>query len=157
MRKMKSVLGAFATLLFLDSAFGQTNEAEKMKTRNNDLRGEKAMFAVTSYQKDWESVALLVTGNDQYLFDISPAKAGSGEDARRLKVSNKFAQEADGEFVKKFIELKYETARKTGKRCRNAFTLSLRGEEHKVCEDEKTKVDQIAKIIKNLKDRLRLE
>ncbi|MEX1099235.1 MAG: hypothetical protein WEB87_02345 [Bacteriovoracaceae bacterium] len=141
-------------LFFVAPIQAQVKEAERLRTDNNDLRGEKALFKVESHRKSNESLTLLMTGDDQYMVDFPEEKASKSS---RVKVSNEVAKKVDGEFVKKFIHFKYVLKRKKSKNCRSVFTLFMRGEEQKVCDDEEAKISQLVGIVESLKNKLRLE
>lgn len=150
---MKTIINVkIATLFFLLSSavFGQVESPEKLRTGNNDLRGEKTVFKVKSHKKEHDSFALLETGEDQYMVDVSGG-------ATRLKVSRNFAQKADGEFVKSFIHLKYAMGKKTRGACDSLFTLTLRGEREDVCSDEKEKIGEVVAILQEFKKELKIK
>jgi hypothetical protein len=138
------------TLFSFNSLNAQVKEAERLRIQNNDLGEKKGLFEVKSHHKKQESFALLLSGNNQYMLDVASGK-------KFMKVSNDFAQKADGEFVKKFIEFKYGMKKRKEKKCESVFTLSMRGEEQEICQDEETKIAQVLGIIKNLKKELSIK
>lgn len=145
---------------FNSIASAQGASPDKLKTNNNDLRGERSVFSVVSHKGEGDSFTLLETGENQFLVDAS--------DSGRLKVSSEFASKADGEFVKSFIDLKYgsfsrsanggamqDSADKTS--CENVFTLSLRGEEEVVCRYEKARIQKVHTLVKGFKKQLKIK
>ena len=138
------------TLLFMLSiprAEAQANDVQNLKTRNNDLRVEHAVFELKSHSDDFQ-YSLFSSGDNQYFVDY-------GEKNKRVKVSSQFAEKVDTEFVKNFIEIKYGMNAFQYKVCKEAFTLVMRGEEHRVCDKEKEKLTTINKMVKSLKSQLK--
>lgn len=132
------------------TAFAQVDQTEELRIENNDLRRERPVFEVLSHQQERDSIRLLEVGDDQYLLDVSKG-------ARRLKVSSSLAQKADGHFVKKFIQLKYEMESNKSGDCQSAYTLSLRGEVENVCSHETAKLDKVSALIQGLKKELKIK
>ena len=146
MFKVQSFMFCLLAYCLSDGAIAQVNEPEKLRTGNHDLRGEKAIFMVQSHQKKHDSLALFEMGNNQYMFDIS---------STRLKVSSDFAQKMDGEFVKNFIQLKYEMKSRPGElSCQSVFTLVLRGEKETICRGEQEKLGKVLALIDDMKKEL---
>ena len=126
-------------------------QALKLRTANHDLRGEKALFKVVSHEEDQsESVALIETGENQYMLDLS-------EGERRVKVSSDDAKKVDGRFVKEFIHLKYAMKKTQEGECRNLFTLTMRGETEKVCRGERKRAAKAEMLINGLKREFKLK
>ena len=143
MKANPTVLFTLLLMLSASEVQAQANDVQKLKTQNNDLRAEHAVFEVKSHSDEGVSYSLLSSGDNQYFFDY-------GKQNKRVKVSSQFAEKVDTEFVKNFIELKYGMSPFHQKICKHAFTLIMRGEEHRVCVQEKEKLTTINKMIKGL-------
>ena len=121
-------------LLSLVEVAAQANKVDELKV--------KTVFEVFSHEKN-RKIALFSTGADQYFFEIE-------EPNKRVKVSSQFAEKANVNFIQKFIDMKYGMKAYT-KKCNRAFTLLMSGEKQLICSQEASKVEEVAKIIKNLK------
>ncbi len=140
--KMKYPAVCLLLLLSLVEVAAQANKVDELKVKNNDHRIEKTVFEVFSHEKN-RKIALFSTGADQYFFEIE-------EPNKRVKVSSQFAEKANVNFIQKFIDMKYGMKAYT-KKCNRAFTLLMSGEKQLICSQEASKVEEVAKIIKNLK------
>lgn len=140
---------SLALILFSAGVFAQAHNPEKLKTKNNDLRGEKVIFSIESNTEDVTGLSLIETASEQFMMDFSDSKT-------RLKVSNDFAREADKEFVKDFIDLKYSMQKVEGK-CEKAFTLEMRGEKEDICKTEKKRFAKVKSFVWGIKDKLKIK
>lgn len=134
-------------MCFLSESIAQGASPEKLKTKNNDLRGEKKIFSVANPSDLSQNLALLESGESQFLFET--------EKDKRLKVSGDFAKEADGAFVKGFIDLKYATPEAKFSECPHYITLFFRGETEKVCSRDEKRVAKVEQLIKAVKGKLK--
>lgn len=158
MKRIKSVWN-LALYLFLGMLFvgglpatsgAQPRVAEKLKTANNDLRGERPVFRVKAHQNKKRSLALIETGENQFMVDLS-------EGAERKKISSSSAKRADGKFVKDFIHIKYAMDKSSRSECEKLFTLEMRGETESVCGREKKRAAKARALIKGLEKEFKIK
>lgn len=140
--KMKYPAVCLLLLFSLVEVAAQANKVDELKVKTNDNRIEKTIFEVFSHENN-QKIALFSTGSDQYFFEIE-------EPNKRVKVSSQFAEKVNIDFIQKFIDMKYGM-KAYSKKCNQAFTLLMSGEKQLVCSQEASKVEEVARIIKNLK------
>jgi hypothetical protein len=68
------------------------------------------------------------------------------------KVGHNKAKKIDEDFVATFINLKYMMTPHSGKNCKEIFSLSMRGEDLKICEGEIKKIADSQKLVLLFKD-----
>lgn len=149
MKHLKHIGVPFIYISFciFSQAWAQNPQPEKLKVKNNDLRGEKKIFYVNNPKNNSQNLALLESGESQFLLETKGNE--------RLKVSGAFAQEADGVFVKSFIDLKYGDPVTQINECPHYITLFFRGESEKVCSSDDKRVAKVEELLKTVKKKLK--
>jgi hypothetical protein len=109
------------------------------KTSNNDLRTFETVLSIT--ESRGENYQLKKSSAGQYFLAKVKNKKNN-----IYKVSEARAKKIDEVFVESFIKLKYLMPPKAGK-CAVQFSLLMRGEATKICEEEKDKINQSQKIV----------
>ncbi len=149
---MKQIHGKALSLIMFSfcifgQAYGQEARPEKLKVKNNDLRGEREIFSVSNPKNISQNLSLLESGESQFLLELA------GKDRR--KVSGESVQKADGVFVKGFIDLKYGTRPAQIGDCPHYVTLFFRGDTEKVCSGDDKRMAKIDRLLQTVKHELK--
>lgn len=138
----KIALIIFSLMSFISSSAHADTDVQRMKTRNDDLRGEKEVFRIKKLDSD-QGVTLFLSGGNQHFISWGLQS--------REKLSSRLAREVDEVFVSDFIQIKYGTKEFTGKECKKAFFLAHRGEEQTVCEKDETRMAMVENVLSRIK------
>lgn len=150
----------FAFILFDTGLVQGSNRAS-----NSDLREVTTTFVIEKVSKEKLSYSLIKDGQQGHRLEQKVLLPKLKITTRRI--SNNDAQSFDSQFVALFIDTKYSDSSessesskssksseaKVKKSCSSFFKLTMRGDEHTVCSDEKRKI----KIVNNFLDKIKLE
>lgn len=141
---MKTIL---MLLLLITKSLGYAQE----RTSNNDLRSKKTIFQIKKIDKKNNlEINLNSSISGQYSVEIQL----DDSERKTNKVDVVTAQKLDDEFVDKFINFKYLMKERKGEgKCREIYSLDLRGESQKICADEKEKLTELDKLITKIKEK----
>ena len=124
-------------LLFSLFIFFSFKNPEKIS--NRDFRKSESVLSITEVSGAHYNLNLSSAG--QYFLDSK-----EGNKNYLLKLASKVAKKIDEDFVSDFIYLKYMMPSFSGDNCEVAFLLKMRGEDFKICNIEKEKIEK-SKII----------
>jgi len=139
---MKSLL--YSTLVFL---FFTHNSFGQEKAKNHDLRVGKQLSSIKSHT-DKSKTVLEETAGGEFTINVHDNK----KNLKKYKISSQDAKAFDDYYVSQFIHIKYmmESIAKTEKKCRKAFTLSMRGEDQDICVSEGAKIKKMDEMLRKL-------
>lgn len=122
-------------------AFAQHSE-QPLAESNSDLRGQQVLFSAMDEDDEFK---LERSSNFEYFL----SSGEKGKEVRR-KIDRKEAETLDKEFAGLFIKSMYEFPAYEGK-CSDAWNLKMKGDVHKICEEDEQRYQLFRNFVKPLR------